>query len=288
MNLIKLVTIGVVCGISAVSADDWKTEIKSNNPIVGKIWDNKEHRFITQQQLFDDMNKKDWILLGENHETEIHHLLQTEIIDQLAQANRLGNVAFEMANTEQQKVLDRALGTASNPEQLNWQPGWPWEWYQSPVNMALVNANRVLGTDLTREQQMQAYMDESIDHANESYKNFMLEILYEGHCGKLPKSQLGNMLRVQIARDEQMGSVLRNHSTDKVDLYIAGNMHVRKDAGVPFHTSLSSLSVMMLSVGDSMDPFQIIPDSYQDGPIADYVIFTPEVGQKDHCSRIKG
>ena len=288
MNLLKAVSISILFGISAVSAAEWQTDIKSNKPIVGKIWDNANQRFITQQQLLDQMSEIDWILLGENHETDIHHELQTEILELLSQKKILGNVAFEMANTDQQSELDSALGEPSNPEQLNWQKGWPWEWYESPVNLALTKANRVLSTDLTRQQQMQAYMDESIDHPNEHYKNFMLDILYESHCGKLPKSQLGNMLRVQIARDRQMGRVLKENSTDKVDLYIAGNMHVRKDAGVPFHNELNSLSIMMLSVGESQDPFEIVPDSYQDEAIADYVIFTPEVEQRDHCSQIEG
>lgn len=288
MNLLKVVTISLVFGTSTASADEWQTELKSNNPIVGKIWDNTEARFITQQQLLENLNNKDWLLLGENHETDVHHALQTEIIELLAQQKILGNVAFEMANIEQQKELDRALGAPSTPEKLNWQRGWPWEWYESPVNLALTKAKRVIGTDLTRQQQMAAYMDESIDHPSEAYKNFMLDILFESHCGKLPKSELGNMLRVQIARDRQMVRTLKENSTNKVDVYIAGNMHVRKDAGVPFHNDLDSLSIMMLSVGNSRDPFNIVPDSYQDNPITDYVIFTPEVEQKDHCSRFEG
>lgn len=287
MNLLTTLSISILFGMSSVSASEWKTDIKSNNPIVGKIWDNAHQRFITQQQLLNDIAEIDWILLGENHETDLHHALQTEILGLLAQENRLGNVGFEMANIEQQPALDIALGSPSNPTQLNWQKGWPWVWYESPVNLALTKANRVLGTDLTRHQQMQAYQDQSISHPNESYNSFMLDILYESHCGKLPKSQLGNMLRVQIARDRQMGKILKENSTDKVDVYIAGNMHVRKDAGVPFHNDLDSLSIMMLSVGESRDPFEIVPESYQSEPIADYVIFTPEVEQRDHCSQIK-
>ena len=287
MDILKVVSVSLLLYASAIQAADWKTNIKSINPIVGKIWDNTERRFISQQKLFDEMVKSDWILLGENHETDHHHALQTEIMERLAEQNRLGNVAFEMANTEQQTALDNALGGSTNPENLNWQKGWPWEWYESPVNLALTKANRVLGTDLTRQQQMKAYMDDSIGHPSEPYKEFMLDILYESHCGKLPKSQLSNMLRVQIARDRQMGKVLKENSTDMVDLYIAGNMHVRKDAGVPFHNEINSLSIMMLSVGDSPDPFEIVPESYQGEPIADYVIFTPEVEQMDHCSRFE-
>ncbi|WP_173482037.1 MULTISPECIES: hypothetical protein [unclassified Marinobacterium] len=49
MNLLKAVSISILFGISAVSAAEWQTDIKSNNPIVGKIWDNANQRFITQQ-----------------------------------------------------------------------------------------------------------------------------------------------------------------------------------------------------------------------------------------------
>ena len=110
MNLLKTIAISILFSMSSVSASEWKTDIKSNNPIVGKILDNTHQRFITQQQLLNDMAEIDWILLGENHETDLHHALQTEILDLLAQENRLGNVGFEMANIEQQPALDSALG----------------------------------------------------------------------------------------------------------------------------------------------------------------------------------
>jgi uncharacterized iron-regulated protein len=114
----------------------------------------------------------------------------------------------------------------------------------------------------------------------------MDEILYESHCGKLPKSQLSNMLRVQLARDRAMQSALINNSTDKLDIFIAGTMHTRYDTGIPLLGEFNSKTILMVSAGPEMDPGKYIPESYQDNPIADYIIFTPETEPVDHCGKI--
>jgi uncharacterized iron-regulated protein len=57
------------------------------------------------------------------------------------------------------------------------------------------------------------------------------EAVFQGHCRMVPKSALGGMVAAQVARDVWMAHVLREHAQSTV-LLLAGNGHVRKDAGV--------------------------------------------------------
>ncbi len=260
---------------------------ESSTPLAGKIWDLNNRHFITEEVLVSEIAKSDWVLLGENHENEEHHAIEQNLIEAISDAKKLGNVALEMANQKQQDALDNHLNNQEvTKEALNWSSGWPWDWYGELVKTALAEAQRVIATDLTRDQQMQAYMDSEIELPTGPYREFMDDILYESHCGKLPKSQLSNMLRVQIARDKAMHSALINNRTNKLDVFIAGTMHTRYDTGIPLLGELNSKTILMVSAGPEMDPGKYIPESYQDNPIADYIIFTPETEPVDHCGKI--
>ena len=260
---------------------------ESSTPLAGKIWDLNNRHFITEKVLVSEIAKSDWVLLGENHENEEHHTIEKKLIEAMSDTGKLGNVALEMANQKQQDALDRHRHNKEvSKDELNWSRGWPWDWYGELVKTALAEAQRVIATDLTRDQQMQAYMDSEIKLPTGPYREFMDDILYESHCGKLPKSQISNMLRVQIARDQAMHSALINNSTHKLDVFIAGTMHTRYDTGIPLLGELNSKTILMVSAGPEMDPGKYIPESYQDDPIADYIIFTPETEPVDHCGEI--
>lgn len=55
--------------------------------------------------------------------------------------------------------------------------------------------------------------------------------IQEGHCNMLPPQAIGPMAKGQIARDVWMAQVI-NESDAQTVVLIAGNGHVRKDAGV--------------------------------------------------------
>ena len=260
---------------------------ESSTPLAGKIWDLNNRHFITEEVLVSEIAESDWVLLGENHENEAHHAIEQNLIETISDVGKLGNVALEMANQKQQDALDRHRHNKEvTKEALNWSSGWPWDWYGELVKTALEKAQRVIATDLTRDQQMQAYMDSEIKLPTGPYREFIDDILYESHCGKLPKSQLSNMLRVQIARDKAMHSSLINNNTNKLDVFIAGTMHTRYDTGITLLGELNSKTILMVSAGPEMDPGKYIPESYQNNPIADYIIFTPETEPVDHCGEI--
>lgn len=262
--------------------------ISETTPLAGKIWDTQQRRFTDLESVLEQTPDGSWLLLGETHENHDHHSLQTDIINLLASQNRLANVAFEMAHTEQQPLLDRAHSgeIEATPEALDWQTGWPWEWYKGPVTAAINKANRVIAADLPRDRKMQAYGDSSLSvPATQPYREFMLDLLFESHCGQMPKSQLGNMLRVQYSRDRSMiDAINRNRSQRGVNLLIAGTVHTRIDLGLPYwEPELNSKTLLMLAAAEDSDPASYYPPSYSEKPVADYIIFTPGFEYKSGC-----
>ncbi len=200
----------------------------------------------------------------------------------------MGTLALEMANSDQQSLLDATQKdpNSATPEQLEWHRGWPWEWYEAPVRTGLEQASRVVGADITRDSKMAAYRDESLEvPAHPEYTEYMLDLLYESHCGQMPKSQLGNMLRVQYARDISMrDAMLANTDPEGVNLLLAGTVHTRYDIGIPYWTkALNSKTLLMVAASEDSDPKSYYPQSYTDEPVADYILFTPPTEYESAC-----
>jgi len=283
--VISLSLLSLVLPAQAGLLDAYTSE---SAPLAGKVWDTQQRRFTNLESVLEQTPDGSWLLLGETHENIDHHSLQTDIINFLASKDRLANVAFEMAHSAQQPLLDGANSgeIEVTPEALDWQAGWPWEWYQGPVTAAINLADRVVAADLTREQKMQAYGDSSLNvPASQPYREFMLDLLFESHCGQMPKSQLGSMLRVQYSRDRSMIDAINNNTAESgVSLLIAGTVHTRIDLGLPYwEPDLNSKTLLMLAADKDSDPASYYPPSYSDKPVADYIVFTPGFDYQSGC-----
>ena len=277
----------VLCANTA-SAELFQSFRSPDAVLSGQLWDVRTESFVDSSTFLNKFETGSWLLLGETHENIDHHNIQALFINQLAQQDRMGTLALEMANIDQQLLLDTAQSdpTSATPEQLEWQRGWPWEWYEAPVRTGLEQASRVVGADLTRDSKMAAYGDESLEvPAEPDYREYMLDLLYESHCGQMPKSQLGNMLRVQYARDISMlDAMLANTDPAGVNLLLAGTVHTRYDIGIPYWSEeLNSKTVLMVAATEDSDPKSYYPESYSEEPVADYILFTPPTEYERGC-----
>lgn len=257
-------------------------------PLSGKVWDTQSRKFVSLETLLMNIKPGSWLLLGETHENKDHHYVQFELIKSLATDNRLGNVALEMANDQQQHLLDQTSAQLQlnpnieiSPEQLEWQAGWPWDWYEAPVSAALKFAKKVVAADITSAEKMKAYRNEDqiLAEDTKEYQLFMLDLLFDSHCGKMPKNQLGNMMNVQHARDQGMLEAMKmNTDKEGINILLAGTVHTRYDIGIPYWDQhLDSTTVLMLAAGQSTDLADYYPKSYSDRPVADYLLFTPPI-----------
>lgn len=280
---------------SAVLAEtdlQWQAPEHQQHFLTGRVWQADSQEFSTLDTLLSQLKEGSWLLLGEQHDHPDHHQIQSFILTQLARDNRLGSVAFEMANSDQQALLNEWLGRGdeATPEQLNWSQGWPWQRYASQVIISLNEATAVIGADLPRAAQMHAYQQGAAEgQLDDAHSAFMMELIFTSHCEMLPRANLPQMLQVQLGRDQHMAAqMLAATRSDKVNVLIAGSMHVRNDLGIPRWLSVPTTSVTLMPLETIDIPEHYLADVYPGFPrtelSSDFLLFTPAMPEQDHCA----
>lgn len=232
-----------------------------------------------------------WLLLGEQHDADAHQALQAAVVQVLAEQGRLAALVLEMA---ERGVDTRGLAPdateATAQAALQWNDrGWPWRRY-GPVVMAAVRAGvPVVGGNLPRAAQREVMAQSHWDTLlpPPAYDT-LLRAIDEGHCGQLPRSQWGPMARIQLARDDAMAATLLDEGRDGATVVlVAGQQHVRRDRGVPFHLRRHAPdragalhSVAFVSAGEApATPHEMSTDG---------VWLTPATPPVDHCAAFRG
>ncbi|MBV1786713.1 ChaN family lipoprotein [Marinobacterium sp. D7] len=283
----------VLAGLLLLISISVQAVVPSPNPLVGKLWSPVQQRYVAWPEFYRDwLPTGGWLLLGEQHDNPDHHKQQSRLIQALGERGQLGAVALEMATPAQQAALDRALHDpdARTPDRLAWSEGWPWTLYQAPLQAAFRWSSRVLGADLSRPEVRALYTaNAAVAELEPAHADFMLDLLYESHCRQLPREQLQPMRRIQLARDQQIASVLRaNARPDRTGVLLTGSIHARADLGVPrWLGSLPRRTVLMVAVTDDTDPAAYLPESFGDLGSADLLLFTPQVDAPDYCADLQ-
>jgi uncharacterized iron-regulated protein len=121
----------------------------------------------------------------------------------------------------------------------------------------------------------------------------LLAELESSHCGLMPKSALSGMAEAQRYRDAHLARALAD-AADRFGRAVlaAGNGHVRKDRGVPWHLERmapdKAVVVMMLEVEDgNTEPPDYLDAMPGDRAIADFLVFTPRAERSDPCARMR-
>ncbi|WP_432696799.1 ChaN family lipoprotein [Marinobacterium sp. YM272] len=264
----------------------------ADNPLVGKLWSPGQQRFIDWSDFHAALPAPGWLLIGEQHDNPDHHRIQQELITTLGEQQRLGYVALEMASTDRQATFDRVFSSGDAPtiEALDWQDGWPWSLYQAPVEAAFKWSQGVLAADINRESMSRVYRDKAPDGELEpAHADFMRDLLYESHCGQLPRSQLDPMRQVQLARDQSIARVLRHNTlAGRTGILLTGSIHARKDLGVPrWLDSTPSFTLMLQAVEESERAQSYQPETFGNFATVDLILFTPARENPDYCAGLK-
>lgn len=243
----------------------------------------------TQQARLAALLPADAILLGEQHEAAAHHLLERQVIEWLAARGVLAAVALEMA--EQGHATTGLPADASESAvraALAWDDAaWPWARY-GPVVMSAVRAGvPVLGANWPaarrREAMDDAALDALLDPAALARQRARIDA---AHCGLLPATHLGAMVRVQIARDRAMAqTVARARVPGRTVLLITGGGHVDRSLGVPRHLppDLRVRVLLALAGGPGRAPADAGP-GLQPG---DALWPTPALPARDDCAPLR-
>jgi uncharacterized iron-regulated protein len=228
--------------------------------------------------------------LGEIHDNEHGHQRRLEQVAQLIEKGPQPVVAMEQFDRENQAVLDAALAQCPDVDcvlEKAGTSGWEWRFYKPYVQLALdkkiillaanlsnVDVRKVMTNGFTAvlgPQLVDTYQLNQIPGQLLAAQKIAIQ---EGHCNMLPAQAIGPMVRGQIARDVWMAHIVNGVSNAPIVL-IAGNGHVRKDAGVlqwlsPIKQSQTRVHGYVESVykndADWYDHVHVVPAAEREDP----------------------
>lgn len=308
--MLRLLVLYLACGgllgaCASASVDtqieSWQAPLYQQHPLLGRIWDTREQRWIDAPMLVRKMAQTRYVLLGEKHDNPDHHRLQAFVLEQLQAADALASVSFEMLDSSQQASLasvDSAAlaSSAALKTHLSWdEQGWEWDFYGPMLYASLRAGLAVRAANISREEVLAVYGAEDSEAIrgilNAAQIRRLNQEIDESHCGMLAESQFAAMVRVQRTRDATMAQSLRESASDIAGarVLIAGNFHVRRDLGVPNYLPAKTDDVLSLAFvevnPESVDPRDYLDASAQTLPY-DYLWFTPAVDVEDYCAAL--
>jgi uncharacterized iron-regulated protein len=229
--------------------------------------------------------------MGEIHDNSYGHTLRLNHVMGLISQGHRPIVAMEQFDRENQAVLDKALIHCKNADCVLAEAGtagWEWRFYKPFVQLALDKKITLLAANLSyadvRKVMTDGFNAVFSQQTINTYKLYQIspqllnhqnKAIQEGHCNMLPSQAIGPMVQGQIARDVWMASVV-NSVLNQMVLLIAGNGHVRKDAGVfQWLSAEKQARTQVLGYVERADS--------NDASWFDQVYLVPEVEREDPC-----
>jgi len=282
-------------GLPEVMPFPYQGTLYQDHVLVGQFWSVRENKAVSWREVFGNLPKGGWILLGEAHDMRDHQGIENLFIRVIERSGKLGRVAFEQLDEDQQALVDPWLGKGDevNSQSIGWDlNGWDWDAYIRPLGSALNAAEGVIAINPSRERIQQVYKGEHpIERADAAHDQLMAELIREGHCNMLPENAIEPMVKVQLAKDQFMARRLEEGAMEgRIGVAIMGYQHARKDYGVPLWLSENtpSQTILLQHLSDSEDPQSYIEHRYGEALPADYILFTPSDPREDYCEQLKG
>jgi uncharacterized iron-regulated protein len=260
------------------------------------ILDMRTGRWIGRAELLRELQRADYVLLGETHDNPHHHRLQAELLDALSPARPA--LAMEMFDTGDQPGLDAARAKGVDADGLAKAgamdtKSWRWDMYRPLVAIAVERGLPLAAANLSREgarNVMRTGWAALPDAArldvegpwNPKREATLGEEIRIAHCGEFPDSLMPGMVRAQRARDAVMADVLLRYPRA---VLIAGRGHARSDYGVPIYLRQRAPGAKVLSVGFT-ERAPGDPISPRDTAAFDYVWPTPPAERPDQCASL--
>ncbi len=230
-------------------------------------------------------------LMGEIHDNPHAHSLRLQHVMRLISDGHRPVVAMEQFDRDQQDVLDLALLRCQDVDCVlaaAGGPGWTWAFYKPLLQLALdkkitLMAANVSSTEVRkvmREGWGAVFKSEwvtayTLHHIPQPLLDAQRQAIQEGHCNLLPPQAIGPMVKGQIARDVWMAHLI-NNTPNRMVILIAGNGHVRKDAGVfQWLSAENQKQTQVLGYVERLDK--------NDAQWFDQAVLVPEAEREDPC-----
>jgi uncharacterized iron-regulated protein len=229
------------------------------------------------------------VLLGEVHDNAAQHALRLRAVEDWLASGARPALVMEQFDSERQDLIDR-LRAASPPPDADaliaaaGGSGWHWPFYRPYVALALRYRLPIVAANVSRDEARRV-MSEGLQATgfDPAVPPDLLELqaksIEAGHCGMLDEPTARRMALAQVARDQAMARAIEANASRGV-LLLAGNGHVRVDAGVPRWLSAStrarSQAIGLLEDGGAGD-----------GGRFDRVLHTPAQSRADPCAPLR-
>lgn len=190
------------------------------------------------------------VVVGESHDSALHHRVQAETVEGLAARGLPVSVGFEMVSFEDQAVLDAFLSGATGEAAFEawWKTNWGYDYslykpifdvirarglpahgLNAPRDLVKAVARRGLaGLTAAERARLPASIQESADAR---YRDYVRRSL-DGH-GPLPPDVAARMTEVQAVWNETMGEKAARAAAGRVLVVIVGQGHAFYGAGLP-------------------------------------------------------
>jgi uncharacterized iron-regulated protein len=308
--LLALVILVAGCR-STGSALRWHSEMLRDHPLVGRIWDVRDGRFVPEDAVTTDIVGAPYVLLGEKHDNPDHHVLQTRMLEALVAAGRRPAAAFEMLTPAQAPALARHLAAhprdaAGVAKAVEWEKsGWDWAMYEPIVRVAVEAGLPIVAANLDSAQ-VRAVSRGGVGALDPAFvarhglgvplpadqERQIVEEIRDSHCGHAPERMLAGMVAAQRARDARLAEAMVDAPGRDGAVLITGAGHVRRDRGVPAYLArvapgVRVASVAFLEVEAGREDAADYGARFDGALPFDYVWFTPAVDSEDVCEKFR-
>lgn len=220
------------------------------------IWSAKERRKITFGEMTDRLLEADLICIGENHDSELCHRVQLQIIKAIhASDTRLG-VGMEMFQRPYQEPLDKFVRNEMSEEEMlkatEYKSRWGFHWslYQpiadfcrrNAVPLAALNVPRELTTKISKAGYAGLNDEDKkslgpVDFQVKAHRNHWYERLAQMHGkAKVSDEQKEKSYQVMTTWDEFMGAsaaAFQESRRLRRMIVLAGSGHIDLGFGIP-------------------------------------------------------
>ncbi len=300
---------------AAEAPPPWQASENAMHPLVGRIWNVREERFVGREELAAAIGVARLVLLGEVHDNPDHHRIQGWALGRFVAAGTRPGVAMEMISADRQDAVESHFSAhprdaAGLGPALDWDSsGWPaWSQYASAIAPAIAAGGTLTAANLppslmrqvagrglaaiAPERRKQIGLDRPIE---EPVYRALAQEMIAAHCGQLAAERARPFAVMQVVRDAVLadGLLVAARRAGGHGALVAGNGHVRRDRGVPFHLSRRGESRGVLALA----PIEVAPGQNTPADYAahydssrlpfDYVWFTPGARRADPCESMK-
>lgn len=285
------------------------------HPLDERVWSVSESTFIDPDAVRAAIADARFALFGEIHDNPRHHTLQAHLLESSVAAGRMPAVVLEMLPRDLQPRLDAYLGKADASADgfgaaLGWDDlGWPdYAIYRPILEVALAASLPVIAGDTPRDERRSVarggvdvlgearraalQLDEPLGELADAG---LLDTLFEGHCGMMPRAGLMPLVSVQRLRDATLADAMVSAVDEGADgaVLIAGAGHARTDFGVPRYlrwrqpeATVVAVALVEVVEGES-DPATYAGGTGEAPAPYDYLWFTARKDRTDPCTELE-